>query len=209
MSVCRTLMLAFALWVTSPSVAALNQHELTTYAEIRWQMFRKPDFQPYQADVIVTAQINKAKSLWNESKVDEAISTVKELLKTYPGSISATGALSDMFKALIAASPPNRPDLTTKLQEIQSKYYKDYDGLLQSILASGDGKSPATAYKVISVKEEYATISHLGHKKISQRLLNQNNKAYDAIEVKDDSGAELTIYFDVTPLFDKMASTLK
>lgn len=187
----RTLLFAIALILAASCAEALNEQDIKAYTNKRWQMFSKPDFQPQEADVTIITQLKKARELWNNKNIDEAISTAKELLKAYPGSIAAAAELAGMYK------------------DIQAKYGRDAEGLVQSVLASGDGKTPATAYKVITVDEEYTILSYLKLKLISQRLHNQDNKAYDAMQVKDSSGTEKTIYFDVTPLFVKMSKKLQ
>jgi hypothetical protein len=69
--------------------------------------------------------------------------------------------------------------------------------LIDSIRSSGDGKSPATAWVVISVDEEYAVLRALGFKPSGQSLLRQNGHSYDVMKTKSDDGTEQTFYFNV------------
>lgn len=71
-------------------------------------------------------------------------------------------------------------------------------GLLRSILRSGDGKSPATAYVVIAVDEEYSLIDALGDIAGDQALVKENDHQYDRISVKNaETGETGALYFNV------------
>ena len=67
-------------------------------------------------------------------------------------------------------------------------------GLLNSI-ETGDGFSPATAFAVIDVDEEYAVTRALGLRVASQTLIQQGGHAYDVLEAADDKGQHVTYYF--------------
>ena len=81
----------------------------------------------------------------------------------------------------------------------QAKFHKMvFTRLLKSITDSGDGKSPATAYHVISIAEEYALMRVFRRVLIRQHLLREGGHAYDQMEVKDlNSGVTATLYFNV------------
>lgn len=66
-------------------------------------------------------------------------------------------------------------------------------GLLWSILASGDGKTPKTAYHVIATDEEYTVLNFIGAKLKKQSLQGEN----DVMEVEIDGKASV-MYFDVS-----------
>ena len=73
-----------------------------------------------------------------------------------------------------------------------------FRGLLDSVRNSGDGKSTATAWVVISVREEYVLLSALGFQPSGQSLLNEKGHAYDVMKVKSrEDGSEQTFYFNV------------
>jgi hypothetical protein len=70
-------------------------------------------------------------------------------------------------------------------------------GLIQSILATGDGKTPQTAFSVISVAEEYSLLRVLGARKVQQALVDNDGHSYDLITVQTRSGATAEVYFNV------------
>ena len=70
--------------------------------------------------------------------------------------------------------------------------------LLRSILDSGDGKSPETAYVVIATAEEYAVLNLLGLRPAEQALIHANGHSFDRQRAVDrDSGKPVTLYFNV------------
>jgi hypothetical protein len=73
-----------------------------------------------------------------------------------------------------------------------------FRGLTDSIRNSGDGKSPATAWVVINVHEEYVMLRVLGFRPSQQSLVNQDGHSYDVMKVKNaEDGTEQTFYFNV------------
>jgi hypothetical protein len=70
-------------------------------------------------------------------------------------------------------------------------------GLVQSILASGDGKTPETAYVVISVDEEYSLLRIQGLRTEEQSLVPLNGHHYDVMKVVSSDGGQSTVYFNI------------
>ena len=72
-----------------------------------------------------------------------------------------------------------------------------FRGLIDSIRGSGDGRSPQTAWVVISVHEEYVLLRVLGFKLSSQGLVQKDGHFYDVMKVKSaEDGTEETFYFN-------------
>lgn len=90
----------------------------------------------------------------------------------------------------------------TKNEE-KAKYHRAIaDGLLESIKATGDGKSPQTAFEVISISEEYAMFRALGVRAVKQSLVQDNGHSYDAVVVVDPrTNQQTTYYFNVDKPF--------
>jgi len=72
------------------------------------------------------------------------------------------------------------------------------EGLLRSIVASGDGRTPATAMVVIDVQEEYDVMTFLGVRSRVQGLMREGSRAFDRHTVEGRDGAESALYFDVS-----------
>jgi Domain of unknown function (DUF4919) len=70
--------------------------------------------------------------------------------------------------------------------------------LVQSIMGTGDGKSPETAFTVIAVAEEYALLNMMGFKPGSQALVLDKGHRYDRMSVVNLKTNEKTdLYFNV------------
>lgn len=73
-----------------------------------------------------------------------------------------------------------------------------WQGIVDSILVSGDGKTPQTAFQVIAVDEEYGLLHLIGAQVLSQSLVPDGNSQYDAMKVRfNGSDKEVTLYFNV------------
>lgn len=80
----------------------------------------------------------------------------------------------------------------------QADYHHTFlKGVLESILASGDGQSLATAIQVISVSEEYDVLTALLLKPEAQTLMHHEGHAYDQIRAVDSEGRPHVLYFNV------------
>ena len=80
-------------------------------------------------------------------------------------------------------------------------------GLLQSITAGGDGLTPATAFKVVSIQEEYSLIQEIGGELQKQSLV---GGACDKMDITRNKGATtLTLYFNVAIPMKFMESQMK
>jgi hypothetical protein len=60
--------------------------------------------------------------------------------------------------------------------------------LLDSILASGDGRSPETAFHVFQVKEEYVVLKYFRLNMVQQELLEQGVQHFDLMHCEDTDG---------------------
>ena len=75
--------------------------------------------------------------------------------------------------------------------------------LLDAIFATGDGNSARTAYRILSIHEEYVVASVLDLKVDSQRL-NTEGGYYDVMKVIDPkTGESREIWFDISAFFGR------
>ena len=80
-------------------------------------------------------------------------------------------------------------------------------GLLQSILKSGDGKTCATGWEVVSVGEEYFIIGMMGATPGQQSLL-EGKPSCDMLQVTDEKGAPQTYFFRIDAVLEDEMSML-
>ena len=72
------------------------------------------------------------------------------------------------------------------------------EGLIKSILSSGDGKSQKTALTVISTSEEYVILRVYGLMPASQALQSANGHHYDRLDaVNPKTNEKVTLYFNI------------
>ena len=70
--------------------------------------------------------------------------------------------------------------------------------LFSAITSTGDGKSPETAYHVISTTDEYGLMDMLGLSLKSQSLIERHGRSYDLMEFEENNFGLKSLYFDVT-----------
>jgi hypothetical protein len=91
-------------------------------------------------------------------------------------------------------------------QELGNKTKADFhkniaDRLLHALMRSGDGKTAQSAYRVLTIKEEYFVMNELGYGVSGQALMSENNKPYDVLFGRDKKGKSVSIYFDISSFF--------
>lgn len=115
--------------------------------------------------------------LMKEEKYTDIAGVAKKMLSIDYTDMEAHKVLQQTYKAL--GDAPNQ------------KKYRDIEfGLLNSIVKNGDGKTCATAWPVIQIREEYFILEMLGAK----------GGQCDRMEVQTNEG-EKTYYFEVSKVF--------
>ena len=72
------------------------------------------------------------------------------------------------------------------------------EGLLNSIKSKGDGKSPDTAFHIISINEEYGLLRSLGLTPTRQSLVQDKGRSFDALTVVDpQTNQQQVVYFNI------------
>jgi hypothetical protein len=75
-------------------------------------------------------------------------------------------------------------------------------GLLQSVVSGGDGRTCSTAWKVVTVDEEYFVMRMLEVELRQQALVDEDGHQCDRMAVTSAGGEERTYYFEVGPMLD-------
>lgn len=87
-------------------------------------------------------------------------------------------------------------------QAASDDHYRWFDGLMQSLVSSGDGATPQTAYVTVSVQEEYDAMYFFQVRPTSQRLI--NDPLCDEIHVVDSNGEQAVLYFTPSAHFYRL-----
>jgi hypothetical protein len=84
------------------------------------------------------------------------------------------------------------------VQEEAEFHHRIAQGLIQAILKTGDGKSPETAWTVLSTHEEYVILQVMGLTPGSQSLMHIGKHSYDKLEPVDRrTEQKVTLYFNI------------
>jgi Domain of unknown function (DUF4919) len=85
-----------------------------------------------------------------------------------------------------------------------------FDGLMNSIRNSGDGKTQETAFVVISTDEEYVLFNFMGLRVQSQALVNDKGHSFDKMTALDPKTNETVVYyFNIDKPFNWLGKSLK
>jgi len=83
-------------------------------------------------------------------------------------------------------------------------------GLVASILDSGDGRTPETAYTVISIDEEYVILYILGLTMSRQADQHLNGHSYDKLDVSESkTGKQFELFFSIDVPYNWLQKSLK
>ena len=76
--------------------------------------------------------------------------------------------------------------------------------LFTTITSSGNGKTPETAFHVISTIDEYGMMDMMGLSLKSQSLVERHGRSYDLMEFQENQYDLESLYFDVTVCMEAM-----
>lgn len=190
-------LLAFSIMTTCHTTEAQSQerstyHTLlkslkegnrtTDFTMLRLSYTETSDYNPYgQDDALRSAMFTALQ----EKRYGDAIAEATKILETNFVDLDSHYVCTVAYK---------------RMNDSKSYEFHDYvlQGLLSSILNSGDGKSPETALRVISTAEEYTILGMTGLRSMKQSLVHKNAHHYDRMEVMDvKTGDNFEIYFNV------------
>jgi hypothetical protein len=163
------------------------------FTGLRMAYTQTPNYKPYDDDRESRDQLRGA---FGDKEYQKAVEQAEKLLsKNYV----------DIEAHRVAASA--HAELKNDKQAKFHAYVRD--GLVQSILKSGDGKGPKTAYVVIATTEEYALMHARGVKTKRQALTGETGHKYDVHQGVDDKDQPVTLYFNIDRPFQWLANSLK
>lgn len=179
----------FAQGQTANSDAAIAE-----YLKLRLDYSKSPEYNPYSTEVHDI--MGECYKLMDGGKFKEAIEKAKAGLEKDKYNIQLLIGLASAYR---------------KTGDIENadKFRKLWVGLISSILASGDGKTAAGAFKVISVDEEYAVLEVLNLRRTRQKHVVIDGINFDILEVKkEETGIKFDLYFDIDIPFKWLAKSM-
>ncbi|MBI5745619.1 MAG: DUF4919 domain-containing protein [Nitrospirae bacterium] len=152
------------------------------FREFRLAYTKTQDFNPYEDDEDTHRKVFDA---LDKKEYEKAAAYAKTILEKDYVNIDAHFASKIFYR---------------EMKDEERADFHDFivQGLINSILDSGDGRSPETAYQVIRPREEYIILAVFGLKMKEQSLIESNSHQYDKLKVKDmKTGEASVIYFNV------------
>lgn len=158
------------------------------FTELRMAFAAQPDFHP----------------MWSRDEAREAIMTAAKA--------KDRAKIIELSKAWLEKVPVDADVHFLRAQALKAAgdwagftyHWHCFYGLIHSIASSGDGRTAKTAFKVISVSEEYYFLDEIGAELIEQTL----EHPCDKMKVKLRDGTETTFYFDISISFAAMSRRL-
>ena len=163
------------------------------FTELRYAFYESPHYNPY-APMMTYRPLNAALA---QKNYEEVLKIAESVLAKNFVEVNAHMA------AQIAYQETGNAE--------RAEFHKFMaEGLLKSIKASVDGKSPEKAFEVISINEEYGLIRSLGLRPIGQALVEDKGRRFDAITVVDPkTNQESQIYFNIDKPFNWQSRKLQ
>ncbi|KXX69380.1 DUF4919 domain-containing protein [Flammeovirga sp. SJP92] len=155
---------------------------LEDYLRFYLSQIYHPNFSPY------FNQDNEAiKQSWNEENYEELVKHSSEIFNNVPLKFP------DLYKVCSAYY---------SLDDMENfrKYYAIYYGVLESILATGNGSEPESAYIVVSASDEYDILYYTRLNSSGQSLVNEKGHSYDILTTQyndGEEGKEKKVYFNI------------
>lgn len=193
----RFALLVLFAWLALPSVAITWESRGSEYAPLLAVLKTGDthiDYARLRLSYPDSPEHKKAKDRSNAQKAMYLALSVKDFARALKDAESVLEQEYINIDAHFVAFVANRELGAADKAEFHQAVYQ---GLIDSIRNSGDGKSTATAWIVISVDEEYALLRALGFRPGQQGLLNENGHSYDRMTVKNvEDGSVQTFYFN-------------
>lgn len=176
---------------------ALRDDVSLNYSDLRESYTNTTSYRPYTSGE--RTRVTEIFSLINKQQYQKCLKRTDELLERVFISLGAH------YTSVICAKG---------LQDEEKAYLHEQilEGLLDSILKSGDGKSTQTAFVTYSSDELYTFLHLSGLQAKGQGVVNKEGKVFDAMQViqaNDENSEEFTLYFDITTQWSKGFSRLK
>jgi hypothetical protein len=174
-------------------VAKAASGQYVEFGALREAYAQSPNYDPYGSNILsTTREMNQAA---NGGDCQKAAGLAQTLLEK-------NFTLSDAH-FMLAYCSKKAGDAAAEEKEA-----KIAAGLLKSILASGDGKTPQTAFRVVTISEEYSVLKVLRLQKSMQRLISHEGHAYDVLDAKGSGDQTVSLYFKIDGILEHMNKKL-
>lgn len=182
-----------ALTLAENKLDTISKQNIDSFTKLRWDTFNTPG---YNNDWTSSDERDALFTLHGDRKYDQFLEQSAKWLEKHPIDIQVI-----YVRTFTHLRQGNHKEY--------AKGFATYTSLIASIMSSGDGKTKDTAFKVVTVKEEYAVLNELGLDLIKQSLVKDaKGNPCDAMLCKDRNDKQTTIYFNVSAPFKQYNKTL-
>lgn len=136
----------------------------------------------------------KIAEYWDDQNFMELSKFTHEVLNMNPFN------LDDLYKISVA-------NYMMREMEGFHSLYSVYFGIMQSILASGNGHTYDSAYVVVSTADEYLILNYLELGSKGQSLIYSDGHNYDILNSVDEFENEQEVYFNIDLPFNHLGSS--
>ena len=179
----RALVVSLALTAGAAATAsedARNWHELPDFSALRQEIGWREDF-------------------WDICENNRPVRNMRALMDGNPkGAVRLGRSWLEQCPVDVRIHHETFVALTTSGDPEEAEAHLQWSkGLMSAIAATGDGKTPATAYETISVGEGYAVLHLLGLRLVDRSTVEDETgmTVADAMTVEHPDGSTSTMYF--------------
>ena len=186
-----------AAWLALPARAELTMEERLPLVVPRARRLRRallaPGLDPYRIEADHADALQRAERLWERGQADQALQALAPLQKYAP--IAELPFIKVQLLMAAIAQHQGRQDLLRHHRAFAT-------ALVRLIDASGDGRSEATALRLVLPSEADGWfLAHADrYTPIAKRIASQRRRSQDLWQVRRADGGEQTLYFDVSPM---------
>ena len=137
----------------------------------------------------------KIDEYWNAGNYEELSKYADDLLEMNPL------LLDDLSKVAIANYQMRKMKEFHRLNAV-------YFGIIESILATGNGRNYDSAYVVMSPNDEYDILNYIGRQSRGQALHKSDGHSYDILDTINENEEEKDIYFNIDMPFGSLSTLL-
>lgn len=162
------------------------------YSTLYYGQCLQKNYNPYGLDV----NADEFRKHYQKQDYEKALPIALRIIDKNPMDVQMT------FKALVCYH-------YMKDEVNKAKMNARYEGILMTIIESGDGKTAETAFVVMKVSDEYELMNNMEVQNTMQSLVRSPAGECDMMTLKpNDLGLE-KLYFNVSKLFESMSKMFK
>jgi hypothetical protein len=167
------------------SAAARANPTAADFHTLRMAYARSDAYAPYVRERAIRISVEAMSQALRAGDLDGALQAAEDLLAS---------SYLDIEAHMVADYVHTLRGSTT-----QAAYHRAFaQGLIGALLASGDGRSPRTAFIVLTPSEEHTVLRALGYTMTRQAVVQEDGHRYDMLQARHSrTGEAAEFYFNI------------